>query len=247
MGCILKGGGGLYSRLVVGAVLLAAGAGSRLGGRPKSLLELGGVPLIRRQLIALSGAGVDEVVVVLGHHADLIEPAVQDFPVTLVRNPRPDDGQVSSLRFGLAALAGKLDAVLVALADQPLINSQDITSLIAAYKKRPDGASVVVPTVAGEPGNPVLFSNDVREQILAGDAHVGCRQWRAAHPEAVQAFVTDNRRFKVDVDTEDDIARFERDTGHRLRWPAGLEAAAAAPVPVPSSVAEVLSPLHGEA
>ena len=66
MGCILKGGGGLYSRVVVGAVLLAAGSGSRIGHRPKSLLELGGVPLIRRQLIALSGAGVDEVVVVLG-------------------------------------------------------------------------------------------------------------------------------------------------------------------------------------
>ena len=65
MGCILKGGGGLYSRVAVGAVLLAAGSGSRMGHRPKSLLELGGVPLIRRQLIALSGAGMDEVVVVL--------------------------------------------------------------------------------------------------------------------------------------------------------------------------------------
>ena len=129
MGCILKGGGGLYSRLAVGAVLLAAGSGSRIGHKPKSLLELGGVPLIRRQLIALSGAGVDEVVVVLGHHAELIEPVVQDFPVTLVRNLSPDDGQVSSQRLGLGALTGKLDAVIVALADQPLINAQDITAL----------------------------------------------------------------------------------------------------------------------
>ena len=62
MGCILKGGGGLYSRMVVGAVLLAAGSGSRLGHRPKSLLELGGVPLIRRQLFALSGAAVSTAV-----------------------------------------------------------------------------------------------------------------------------------------------------------------------------------------
>ena len=61
MGCILKGGGGLYSRLVVGAVLLAAGSASRMGHRPKALLQLGGVPLVRRQLIALSGAGVDEL------------------------------------------------------------------------------------------------------------------------------------------------------------------------------------------
>ncbi|NDG11873.1 MAG: hypothetical protein EB124_01845 [Betaproteobacteria bacterium] len=64
-----------------------------MGYRPKSLLQLDGVPLICRQLIALSGAGVDEVVVVLGHHAELIEPVIKDFAVTVVRNmhPEPDD------------------------------------------------------------------------------------------------------------------------------------------------------------
>jgi glycosyltransferase involved in cell wall biosynthesis len=87
-----------------------------MGHRPKSLLELGGVPLIRRQLIALSGAGMDEVVVVLGHYAALVEEAVKEFPVTLVRNPDPDAGQISSLRLGLQALSPKLDAALVALA-----------------------------------------------------------------------------------------------------------------------------------
>jgi CTP:molybdopterin cytidylyltransferase MocA len=224
MGCILKGGGGLYSRVVVGAVLLAAGAGSRLGHKPKSLLELGGVPLIRRQLIALSGAGVDEVVVVLGHHADLIEPVVTTFPVTVVRNPSPDDGQVSSQRIGLAALTGKLDAVIVALADQPLLNAQDITALIGAFKKRPEGTQVVFPQVAGERGNPVIFTNEVREQILAGEANVGCRQWQAAHADAVFPFVTDNRRYKVDIDTVEDLERFARDTGHQLRWPATVNA-----------------------
>lgn len=225
MGCILKGGGGLHSRLVVGAVLLAAGSGSRLGHRPKSLLELGGVPLITRQLIALSGAGVDEVVVVLGHHADLIEPAVQRFPVTLVHNPRPDDGQVSSQRLGLAALGGRLDAVIVALADQPMLNAQDMAALIAAYKRRPDGAEVVHPEVAGQRGNPVIFSDTVRQQILAGTASLGCRQWQAAHPGAVTPFVTDNRRYRVDIDTPDDLLRFTADTGHSLRWPASLTAA----------------------
>jgi molybdenum cofactor cytidylyltransferase len=226
MGCILKGGGGLYSRLVVGAVLLAAGAGARMGGRPKALLELGGVPLIRRQLIALSGAGVDEVVVVLGHHAELIEPMVRSFPVTLVRNLNPDDGQTSSQRLGLQALTGRHDAVLVALADQPLINAQDISAVIGAFKKRAEGTAVVVPTVDGKPGNPVVFSAEVQQQILAGDASVGCRQWRAANPQAVSFFATDNRRYRVDVDTLDDIARFERETGHALRWPAALMPAA---------------------
>ena len=220
MGCILKGGGGLYSRLVVGAVLLAAGSGSRMGHRPKCLLELGGVPLIRRQLIALSGAGVDELVVVLGHYADLIEPAVQDFPVTIVRNLDPDAGQVSSLRLGLQALSPKIDTVLVALADQPLINSNDINDLISAYKKRPEGTQVVQPTVHGEPGNPVMFSADVREQILAGEAGVGCKQWQAAHAEAVHRWDTPNQRYRTDVDCPDDIDALATRTGHRLQWPA---------------------------
>lgn len=226
MGCILKGGGGLYSRVVVGAVLLAAGAGSRMGHRPKCLLELGGVPLIRRQIIALSGAGVDELVVVLGHHAERIEGAVRDFPVTLVRNPEPDAGQVSSLRLGLQALTGKIDSVLVALADQPLINSQDINDLIGAYKKRPAGAQVVQPSVDGLPGNPVLFSAEVREQILAGEARVGCRQWQAAHPEAVYHWTSSNQRYRTDVDTPEDIEALAARTGHRLRWPADLMATA---------------------
>ncbi|MDL9999145.1 nucleotidyltransferase family protein [Variovorax sp. J22P240] len=224
MGCILKGGGGLYARMVIGAVLLAAGSGSRLGGRPKSLLELGGVPLIRRQLIALSGAGVDEVVVVLGHHADAIEAAVRDFPVTLARNPSPDDGQVSSVRIGLQALSPKLDAVIVALADQPMINGQDITALIGAFKKRGD-ASMVVPRVAGEPGNPVIFESALRDEWLAGDANAACRRWREAHPERVRWFDTDNRRYRVDIDTPEDLQAFTERTGHELRWPAALAAA----------------------
>ena len=227
MSCPLKGSSGLYSRMTVGAVLLAAGSGSRMGGtggRPKVLLELGGVPLILRQLIALSGAGIDELVVVLGHHAEQIEPVIQHFPLTLVHNPQPGDGQVSSQRLGLQALSSKVDAVLVALADQPLINEQDITALIGAYKKRPEGTQVMVPQVAGEPGNPVIFSAQVREQILAGAAHIGCRHWRAANPAQVGYFETDNRRFRVDVDTQEDIARFERETGYALRWPAALAA-----------------------
>lgn len=224
MGCILKGGGGLYARMVIGAVLLAAGSGSRLGGRPKSLLELGGVPLIRRQLIALSGAGVDEVVVVLGHHAEVIEAAVRDFPVTLARNPSPDDGQASSVRVGLQALSPKLDAVIVALADQPMINAQDITALIGAFKKRGD-ASMVVPRVAGEPGNPVIFEAALRDEWLAGDVNAACRRWREANPERVRWFDTDNSRYRVDIDTPEDLRAFSERTGHVLNWPNGVATA----------------------
>ena len=221
MGCIMKGGGGLNARLAVGAVLLAAGAGSRLGHRPKSLLELGGVPLIRRQLIALSGAGVDEVVVVTGHHAEAIEAVVQEFPVTLARNASPDDGQASSVRVGLAALSTRLDAVIVALADQPLVNAQDIGALIGAFKKR-DGAAMVVPRAGGVPGNPVIFESALRDEWLAGDVDAACRRWRDANPARVRWLDLDNQRYCIDIDTDADLLRFTERTGHVLRWPAAF-------------------------
>lgn len=222
MGCPYKANG-LYSRMSVGAVLLAAGAGARMGGRPKALLELGGVPLVLRQLIALSGAGVDEVAVVLGHHGEAIEAAVRPLPITLARNPSPDDGQVSSVRVGLAALSPRLDAVIVALADQPLIDAQDIVALISAYRKRGE-ASMVVPRVTragGEtvPGNPVMFDAALREEWLAGGADLACRKWRDGNPERVHWLDTDNQRYRVDIDTPEDLERFAASTGHRLVWP----------------------------
>ena len=225
MGCLLKANG-LYSRTTIGAVLLAAGSGSRLGGRPKALLELGGVPLIVRQLVALSGAGVDEVVVVLGHHADAIEAAIAAFPITIERNPEPDRGQASSVRIGLQALSPKLDAVMVALADQPLIAEADIVALIGAFKKRGDAAMVVpcVRSANGDalPGNPVIFDASLRDEWLAGDINAACRQWRQTHPERVRWFDTDNTHYRIDIDTPEDLERFAASTGHALKWPAAL-------------------------
>ena len=213
---------GSDSRLTVGAVLLAAGSASRMGHRPKSLLALDGVPLIRRQLMALSDAGIAEVVVVLGHYAERIEEAIKTFAVTLVRNPDPDAGQVSSLRLGLQVLSPKTDAVLVALADQPLINSKDITDLIGAYALRPAHTQVVQPTVDGLPGNPVMFTHEVRTQILASSEHTGCRQWQTAHPEQVHAWVSANLHYRADVDTPEDIQALAKRTGLSLIWPADL-------------------------
>lgn len=219
MGCILKSGGGLYSRLAVGAVLLAAGEAKRMGGRPKPLLQLAGVPLIRRNLVALSGAGVDEVVVVLGHRADEIEPAVRDFPITLVRNPDYAQGQSSSVRAGLAALSSRLDAIVVALADMPLISAEDVSAVLGAYKRRLHG-SVLVPFVGGERANPVVLDAAVRDRVLACDLNFGCRQWIERYPDQVARFDVDNDHFRVDLDTPEDLGRFERRYGHTLRWPA---------------------------
>ena len=207
----------------VGAVLLAAGAGSRLGGKPKCLLELDGVPLILRQLRALEKAGVDQVVVVLGYYAELIEPVIRNSPIKIVVNPNPENGQASSVRLGLQTLPFTLDSVIVALADQPLIETEDVSSLIVAYDRR-GTKSMVVPgkkKADGEmkPGNPVMFDAALRDQWLSGDAEMTCRNWRRKYPETVFWFEPLNDHWFVDIDEEVDIVNFETKTGRPLRWP----------------------------
>lgn len=224
MGCLLKQGGGLYSRLRVGAVLLAAGEGARMGGVAKPLIRLQGVPLINRQLIALSGAGVDEVVVVTGHARDAIEAQIQSFPVTLAHNPAYATGQQGSVRVGLAALGRNFDAVFIVLADQPLIGSADLTELIAAFKKRPSG-NVVVPVVNGQRGNPILLDDVACAQILASDTQLGCRHLIERQPELVHVHESGNTRFITDLDTLHDVEQLAQRTGWRLELP-GSEGAA---------------------
>lgn len=222
MGCHLKPNG-LYSRLRIGAVLLAAGEGRRMGGVAKPLITLQGVPLIKRQLVALSGAGVDEVVIVTGHAREAVEAQVQTFPVTLAHNPAYREGQQGSVRVGLAALSGAFDAVLVALADQPLIGTDDVTELISAFKKRPAG-HVLVPRVTVEGvarrGNPIVLDATAQAGILASDANLGCRHFIERNPGLVHVHETANTRFVTDLDTLDDVEQLARRSGWKLALPA---------------------------
>jgi molybdenum cofactor cytidylyltransferase len=228
MGCILKQGGGLYSRLSVGAVLLAAGQGSRMGNQPKALLNLQGVPLINRHLIALSGAGVDEVIVVTGFYHDRVEPSVEQFPVQIMRNPTPENGQPSSVRIGIEAIGTKYDAVIMMLCDQPLVNAEDITSLIAAFKKRLNG-EILIPRFEGQRGNPIIFSRIAVEQMLANDKNMYCRKFIDQNPNLVSYIDVQNDHFTVDIDTIEDIENFNQKTGWSLTLPKGTLPAATLP------------------
>lgn len=218
MGCQFKQGGALHPRLRIGAVLLAAGEGRRMGGVPKALIRLQGVPLITRHLVALSGAGVDEVVVVTGFARERIEQQVQSFPVTLAHNAAHAEGQQGSVRVGLAALDDGFDAIIVMLADQPLIGASDLTELIGAFKRRPAG-HVVVPVVQGQRGNPIVLDRVAHGQILASDTNLGCRHLIENQPALVHVHESANTRFVTDLDTVDDVRELAQRTGWRLDLP----------------------------
>lgn len=218
MGCLLKQGGGLYPRLRIGAVLLAAGEGRRMGRVAKPLIRLQGVPLITRHLVALSGAGVDEVVVVTGYARDAVEQQVRPFSVTLAHNEAHAEGQQGSVRVGLAALSGEFDAVIVMLADQPLIGASDLTELIGAFKKRNRG-HVVIPVVQGQRGNPIVLDRVAHARILDSGTNLGCRHLIERQPELVYVHETANTRFVTDLDTVEDVRDLAQRTGWQFELP----------------------------
>jgi CTP:molybdopterin cytidylyltransferase MocA len=209
--------------LRVGAVLLAAGSASRMGGQPKCLLQLDGTSLIERQISALIAAGVSDIVVVLGHYADVIAAAVRHFPVRIVHNLHPDEGQASSLRMGLAAWEAtaqhEFDAYYIGLADQPLIGTGEITDLLAAHQQRPAGCEFTQPLVDGLPGNPVVFTPQVRQDLLQATGEWGGRQWQKAHADQVYRWATANPHYRIDLDSPEDLKSFTLRTGRALHWP----------------------------
>ena len=208
-----------------GALVLAAGGAQRLGGRPKCLLELGGEPLVRRLVRALLAEGAGPVVVVTGCHAPAVEAAVRDLPVHTVHHADWARGQHASLRVGLAALIGSPGPVLVALADMPAIGRSELQELGRAWRERPALTEVLVPVVHGERGNPVLFSAAVRDAVLGDERWPSPREWQESHPHQVHQWTTDDPAYRLDIDTPEDLARFNASKTEPLRWPAGWEPA----------------------
>lgn len=190
--------------MTVAGMLLAAGEGSRLG-RPKALVELGGTTLAARGVDMLTQAGCDPIHVVTGA-ADVDLPGV-----TLVSNPDWRTGMGSSLRAGLASLPddpNAVDAVVLALVDQPLITPDAVRRLIHAYR---DGARAVVATYDGKQRNPVLLRRDLwADAAAAAHDDVGARAYLRAHPDVVTEVACGDIADPADIDTPADLAALER-------------------------------------
>ena len=198
-------------RLRLGGVVLAAGAGSRLGGRAKGLIEIKGEPLIQRSLRVLREAGVDELVVVTGHYRDELGQALASAMVVEVTQPSDTHTQADSLRLGVSRLSENIDAVMVLPVDMPALTRQDLVALIGAYKHAAEGIEFVGPMVGTRPGNPVLFSRRVATQILQGDGDFGSGAWRHQRPDWLLEWQTGNPHYVADIDTPEDLERWSTD------------------------------------
>jgi CTP:molybdopterin cytidylyltransferase MocA/xanthine/CO dehydrogenase XdhC/CoxF family maturation factor len=194
------------------AVVLAAGLSRRMGAPNKLLLSLAGEPLIARTVRTVLHTGFDQIVVVLGHQAELVERALQPLGVRCVLNPDFETGQVSSVRAGLAALVPPVDAVMICLGDQPLLEVSDLGALKRAFRERPHG-SIVVPTLGQSRGNPVVVDWSSAEQTLRRGEDYGCRNFLDEHPERVYRWPAPNERFLRDVDLPGDYQALIERTG----------------------------------
>lgn len=184
-----------------GVVILAAGRSSRMRS-PKLLLEWGGKSLLRRAVETAGAAGATEIVVVLGDHADLLSPQVPAGLARMVRNPDFEQGQSTSLRRGLAALAPHLPGAVCYPADQPFVTAAVIRRLVSAYQR--SGRPAVVSEAAGVRGAPVFFSRGVFSDLMRIEGDQGAREFVRSHPELVQVERFDDPSVMLDVDTPED-------------------------------------------
>lgn len=150
----------------IGGLVLAAGAGTRFGGR-KQLAELDGSPLLEHALRAMTAAPVGRVVVVLGALVEEVIATVDLHGAEPCPCERWDEGQAASLACGLAELAD-CEAVVVTLGDQPRMSPDAIRRVISA---RGNGAAAVRAIYHGAPGHPVLLERDLFESFrdVTGD------------------------------------------------------------------------------
>jgi molybdenum cofactor cytidylyltransferase len=184
----------------VAAIVLAAGRSTRMGGPNKLLAEIGGKPLVRIAVQEALGSPARPVIVVTGHQHERVEAALKGLPVTIVHNPDFADGLSTSLKAGIAALPPDADGVIVCLGDMPQVDAALIGRLIAAFDPE-RGALVVVPTIEGKRGNPVVWSRRFFSALATLDGDVGARHLIASYPEAVSEVALSDRAALVDVDT----------------------------------------------
>jgi molybdenum cofactor cytidylyltransferase len=191
---------------VIAGVVLAAGASRRMGTQ-KLLLPLEGRPIVRHAVEAVLAAGLDEVVVVLGREPEAVGAALAGLRIRTVVNPRYAEGLATSLRAALDALPAGVQAVVIALGDQPRVDPGVILRLVEAFRSTARG--IVVPVYRDGRGNPVLFAASVFDELRAVTGDQGGRPVILRDPRRV-AEVSVDAPMPGDVDTPGDYEAARR-------------------------------------
>jgi CTP:molybdopterin cytidylyltransferase MocA len=198
-----RGSGAVRDITAVAGVVLAAGAGRRLG-RPKALVSLGGQLLVERAIAIASDGGCEPVIVVLGSHSDEVLARADLGAARPVLAENWSQGMGASLRAGIdAAEALGCEAIAVILVDQPRIGPDALRRLLAAWQL---GASAAVATYDGQPRNPVVLDRSIWAEVRdAASGDVGARGWLRANPDRVVEVACEGTGDPVDIDTPEDL------------------------------------------
>ena len=183
----------------VGALLLAAGMSKRSGLINKLLAPVNGISMVETSLDQLQKSLCHPIFIVTGHEAERIEQILMCAGVRFVHNPDYSSGMASSLRCGVEAMANGLDAILIALADMPHIESSTCDALIKKYAPE-KGHHICVPLQKGKRGNPVLIGHEYFGQLqqLRGDK--GGKQILYKNTDAVLEVLVDDPGIHQDYD-----------------------------------------------
>ncbi len=184
----------------VAALVLAAGRSTRMGAVNKMLAEIGGKPLVRIAAEQAAASNAQPVIVVTGHEREKVEAALKDLPVRFAHNPDYAEGLGTSLKAGIAAVPEEADATIVCLGDMPQVDATLINRLIAAFDPE-RGALVVVPSIDGRRGNPVVWSRRFFHDLMAIQGDVGARHLIGNYAEVVVEVPVAGEAALTDVDT----------------------------------------------
>jgi molybdenum cofactor cytidylyltransferase len=184
-------------------VILAAGVSNRMG-RNKMLLDLDGESILRRAVQRAVAAGLDPVVVVLGHEANRARSELAGLPCEPVLNPDYARGVNVSLRAGIAAVPARARAAVVVLADMPFVTARMIETLVERYRETT--APLVVSDYAGVNAPPILYDRSLFAELGAMEGE-GCGKQVVKKHRSEAVAVPWPAEALADVDVPEDYER----------------------------------------
>lgn len=183
----------------VAALVLAAGMSTRMG-QAKMVLPWGNTTIIGQVIRVLKSSGLVKIVVVTGAGRQQVVEVLENTDVEIVHNPMYSNGEMlHSFQLGLSRLSSQLDAVLVALGDQPLIRSEVVCALLQEYLNT--RAAIVVPSINNRRGHPWILDRRMWSNVGRLRSPETLRDFLNSHADEIHYLKVDDSSILVDIDT----------------------------------------------